>query len=82
MFATHNTENLRFIQIHAVPVRIEHLALSLPALHYIYGQLSLPYIEPSLVLSNVVACLPYLAMVFVLFWKYSEYLCSLQIAIN
>ena len=45
-----------------------------------YARLSLPHIESSLVLSSVIACLPYLTMVLVLFWNYSEYICSLQMA--
>ena len=73
----HNKENLRSLQVHAAAVRVECPALSL-SLHFIkFFCLFLPHLDP--VLSSVVACLPYLAMVLVLFWTYSEYLCSLQI---
>ena len=49
-----------------MPIHISPCAsLFFPA----YDWLSLPHIEPSLVLSCVLACLPYLT---VLFWKYSE----------
>ena len=76
----HNKENLKFMQIHAAEVRAERPALiSLPVLRWsAYAGVSVPHIKH--VLSSVVACLPHLAMILLLFCKYSEYLCSLQIA--
>ena len=52
-----------------------------PSASLIFARLSLPHVEPSLVLSCAIACLPYVAVVLGLFWKYSaEYSCSLQLA--
>jgi len=74
----HNEENV--VQIHAVAVRVECSALYTSLIFFAYAQLSLPHIEPPLVLSCVIAYLPLLAKVSVLLWKYSEYLGSLQVA--
>ena len=52
-----------------------------PSTLLIFFRLSLPQVEPSLVLSCTIACLPYVAVVLELFWKYSaKYSCSLQVA--
>ena len=61
----HNKEKLRFM--HEAVARLERPALS-PSLLFVslsclYALLSLPHVEP--VLSIVVACFPYLAMVHV-----------------
>ena len=64
----HNKENLMLIQIHAGQSGLESPALSLSLcfvnLSCLYARLSLPHIEA--ILSVVIACLPYLAMVLVL----------------
>ena len=56
----HIKKNLRFIQTHAAAARVERPALSLLGLRFVnpaYVRLSLLHVEPSLVLSYVVALL-------------------------
>ena len=59
MFAMHNKENLRVIQIHAAAVRVSAQPYLSPGCALLifpaYARLSLPHVEP--VLSSVVACL-------------------------
>ena len=90
-----NKESLWVIQIHAVAVRVERPVLYIsPCASLIFPAFArlplwktkrtqhrpLPQVKPSLILSCIVACLLFLAMVSVLFWKYLWYLCSLQVA--
>ena len=66
-----DTDRVRHVKLnHAAAVSVERPAYLSPGCASLgfpaYARLSLPHVEP--VLSSVVACLPYLAMVLMLFW--------------